>query len=300
MHGSKPFVSVIIPVYNDAQRLRGCLAALREQTYPVERYEVVVVDNASTEDLRPVVSAFPGYGFEREDRPGSYAARNQGIAASKGEILAFTDSDCLPEPGWIEAGVRALADRPGCGVVGGRIEMVARDPRRITPFDLHDLVWGMPQRVYVERFGLAATANLFAHRWVFDRIGPFDAAFKSCGDCEWSFRREAAGIDLVYADEARICHPTRSTLGEFVRRRRRITGGFHQLAPILAGSYPNKAFEIPKTLRHSLHRIRRSLSHRRLSTLRSKFGFGCVEMILYGVNVTESLRLRLGGRPQRS
>jgi len=300
MHGSKPFVSVIVPVYNDAQRLRGCLAGLREQTYPCERYEVVVVDNASTEDLRPVVAAFPGFGFEREDCPGSYAARNKGIAASKGQILAFTDSDCLPEPGWIEAGVRALESRPGYGAVGGRIEMVARDPQRITPFDLHDLVWGMPQRVYVERFGLAATANLFTYRWVFDRVGPFDASFKSCGDCEWSFRREAAGIELAYAEEARICHPTRSSLREFVRRRRRIAGGFHQLAPILERSYPHKEFDIPKTLAHSLHRIRRSLSHRRLGTLRRKLGFVCVEMILYGVNLTEGWRLSLGGRPTRS
>ena len=195
--------------------------------------------------------------------------------------------------------MRALAERAGCGAVGGRIEMVPRDPQRITPFDLHDLVWGMPQRVYVERFGLAATANLFAHRWVFDRVGPFDAAFKSCGDCEWSFRREAAGIDLVYADEARIRHPTRSTLREFVRRRRRITGGFHQLAPVLAHAYPDKPFEIPKTFAHSFHRVRRSLSHRRLATLRSKLGFALVEMILYGVNVTEGWRLRLGGRPRR-
>lgn len=299
MHGTQPFVSVIVPVFDDAQRLRGCLAALCEQTYPRERHEIVVVDNASNEDLRPVVAAFPGVRFEREDVPGSYAARNQGIAASKGQILAFTDSDCLPARDWIEAGVRALASRPGCGAIGGRIEMCARDPDRISAFDLHDLVWGMPQRVYVERFGLAATANLFAHRWVFERVGAFDAAFKSCGDCEWSFRREAAGIELAYADDVRIAHPTRSTLREFVRRRRRITGGFHQLEPILARSYPNKDFEIPRSLRHSLNRIRRSLSHRRLATPPSKLAFAGVELVLYAVNVTETWRLRLGGRPRR-
>jgi hypothetical protein len=205
----------------------------------------------------------------------------------------------VPDPGWVEAGVAALESHPGCGAAGGRIEMVARDPERITPFDLHDLVWGMPQRVYVERYGLAATANLFAHRWVFDRVGTFDAAFKSCGDCEWSFRCEAAGIQLVYADAARIRHATRSTLREFVQRRRRITGGFHQLAPVLARCYPNKDFEIPRSLRHSLHRIRRSLSHRRLGTLRRKLAFAGVELILYGVNLTEGWRLRLGARPRR-
>jgi GT2 family glycosyltransferase len=157
----------------------------------------------------------------------------------------------------------------------------------------------MPQRVYVERFGLAATANLIAHRWVFDRAGEFDASFKSCGDCEWSFRLEAAGIRLVYADAARILHPTRSTLREFVRRRRRITGGFHQLEAILARSYPDKRFEIPNRLRHSVQRIRRSLSHERLATPHSKLAFACAELLLYGVTVTEGWRLRLGGSPQR-
>jgi glycosyltransferase involved in cell wall biosynthesis len=299
MNEPRPFVSVIVPVFDDAQGLRTCLEALRAQTYPVDRHEIVVVDNASNEDLRPVVAAFPGVRFEREQSPGSYAARNQGIAASKGQILAFTDSDCLPDPGWIEAAVRALEARPGCGAVGGRIEMIARDPSRITAFDLHDLVWGMPQRVYVERFGLAATANLIAHRWVFDRVGPFDASFKSCGDCEWSFRRDAAGIELIYSDAARVRHPTRSSLREFVRRRRRITGGFHQLEPILARSYPTKGFEIPRTFRHSFDRIRRNLRHRRLARLRDKLAFASAELILYAVNVGETWRLRLGGAPRR-
>jgi glycosyltransferase involved in cell wall biosynthesis len=299
MREPSPFVSVIIPVYNDAERLRCCLEALRAQSYPGDRYEVVVVDNGSSDDLRPLVAGFTGVRFEREHDVGSYAARNKGIGASKGAILAFTDADCLPDPDWIESGVRALAARPDCGAVGGRIEMVPRDPERITAFDLHDLVWGMPQRVYVEHFGLAATANVFVYRSVFDRTGPFDPTFRSCGDCEWSFRLEAAGVEIAYADDVRICHPTRSTFAEFVSRRRRITGGFHQLGQVLARSYPTKDFEIPRTFRHSYQRIRRNLSHRRLSTLREKASFAAVELILYGVNLTEGWRLRLGGSPTR-
>ena len=141
-----PLVSVIVPVFDDAERLASCLSALQAQTYPTDRYEVVVVDNGSREDLGAVVAGFQGFGFVREDRVGSYAARNKGIEASKGEVLAFTDADCLPDPGWIEAGVRALAGRPEWRAVGGPIEMFAQDADRLTPFDLHDLVWGLPRR----------------------------------------------------------------------------------------------------------------------------------------------------------
>jgi glycosyltransferase involved in cell wall biosynthesis len=294
-----PLVSVIVPVFDDAERLASCLTALQAQTYPTDRYEVVVVDNGSREDLGAVVAGFQGFGFVREDRVGSYAARNKGIEASKGEVLAFTDADCLPDPGWIEAGVRALAGRPEWRAVGGPIEMFAQDADRLTPFDLHDLVWGMPQRVYVERFGLAATANLFVHRSIFDQVGGFDPDFRSCGDCEWSFRLTAAGFELGYCREARIRHPTRSSLASFVRRRRRIAGGYHRLEPILS-RYPEKEFEVPRSFAHSLGRMRRSWAHPLLDSTRRRLEFAGAELLLYGVTRIEGWRLGLGGEPVRS
>ena len=80
------FVSVIIPVYNDAERLKKCLLALEKQTYPQAQYEVIVVDNASEENIKDVVSQFPQARLTFENSPGSYAARNQGISIAKGEL----------------------------------------------------------------------------------------------------------------------------------------------------------------------------------------------------------------------
>lgn len=296
---STPLVSVIVPVYNNALGLHACLEALRAQTYPAERTQVIVVDNASDEDVAGVVSCFPGFCLEREDTVGSYAARNKGIEASKGEILAFTDSDCLPEPDWVAGGVEALRRSPAAAAVGGPIRMFAPDPERVSLFDLHDLVWGMPQRVYVERFGLAATGNLFAHRWAFDRIGPFDPGFRSCGDCEWSFRLTAAGLGLGYAPDACVRHPTRGSFRAFVSRRRRITGGYHRLAPLVERLYPDKGFELPRSLSHSLNRVRRSRGHRLLASPRDLARFAVAELVLYGTTRVEGWRLRLGGTPTR-
>src|SRR4051794_296822 len=92
---NKPFVSIIIPVYNDGERLRTCLTALSKQTYPAERFEVLVIDNGSKVSPGPIVADFPFAKLSIETRPGSYCARNNGLALAKGEMFAFTDADCV-------------------------------------------------------------------------------------------------------------------------------------------------------------------------------------------------------------
>ena len=92
MKSSFPKVSVIIPVFNDKQRLEKCLEALENQTYPKDCYQIVVVDNASTVDLKSTVMQFQQARLYYEEKPGSYAARNKGLSVATGEIIAFTDS----------------------------------------------------------------------------------------------------------------------------------------------------------------------------------------------------------------
>ena len=115
-------VSVIIPVYNDGERLRSCLQALAQQTYPTDCYEVIVVDNGSDAraNIQGIVQQFEGTISEFESTPGSYAARNKGISIAKGEIIAFTDADCIPTSNWIEKGVAHLQETVNCGLVGGK------------------------------------------------------------------------------------------------------------------------------------------------------------------------------------
>jgi GT2 family glycosyltransferase len=289
---------VIVPAYDDVEPLVHCLRALTEQDYPAERYEVVVVDNGSRQDLRALVAGFPGFRYEHEPRVGSYAARNRGIEASKGAILAFTDADCRPEPGWLGAGVAALSAVPELGAVGGPIEMFA-PAGRTTAFVLHDLVWGMPQRIYIERFGITATGNLFVRRESFERAGAFDPRFLSCGDAEWCFRLAARGLRLGYAPAARVRHPARAQLAAFLRRRRRIAGGYHLLTPLVEREYPESGFRVPSSFATSIRRIRNNLGHPLLGTRWRKTQFACAELLLYAVTRLESWRLRLGGKPIR-
>ena len=115
------FVSVIIPVYNDSKRLKICLAALENQTFPQKQYEVIVIDNGSQEDIRSVTNQYKQAVIYTEFQTGSYAARNKGISVSKGDILAFTDSDCIPASDWIENGVARLQTDSKCGLIAGKV-----------------------------------------------------------------------------------------------------------------------------------------------------------------------------------
>lgn len=222
-----PFVSVVIPVLNDSDRLRTCLEALKDQTYPA--YEVIVVDNGSDRSVEPVVAGFSRAKTCHESRRGSYAARNRGIALSKGEVIAFTDSDCIPAPDWIEKGVSRLRSTPGCGMVAGRIDIFYKNPDRPTAVELFETVIAFPQKDYIKYSQFGTTANLFTLRSVLDDIGLFNDELKSGGDFEWGQRVFKAGYKQVYADDVRISHPARHTIGELYKKITRVTSGLRDL-----------------------------------------------------------------------
>lgn len=215
----KPFVSVIIPVYNDSVRLQKTLQALYLQTYPYTRYEVIVVDNASDDGVFTVVRQFPNAQISYEEKRGSYAARNTGIAAAKGEIIAFTDSDCIPHTDWISQGVQALMDNPKAGLIAGHIEFffAGHSP---TVGEYVDSIFHLRQEHYsrVQHFG--ATGNVFTWRSVFDHVGEFNDQLYSMGDKEWGQRVFAAGYEVIYSPKAVVRHPARNTQDLLAKARR--------------------------------------------------------------------------------
>ncbi|MBF2026331.1 MAG: glycosyltransferase [Oscillatoriales cyanobacterium C42_A2020_001] len=227
-----PFVSVIVPVFNDAIGLKRCLQALEQQTYPQHLYEVVVVDNGSDVDqgIAEVVAAFQQATLMYESQPGSYAARNRGISVAKGEILAFTDADCIPAQNWLEQGVKTLLQHPESGFVAGRIDISFQKPDHPTSIELYESLWyALPQQEFVENHHFGATANVLTFASVMQQVGGFDASLKSNGDREWGQRAYQAGYRPVYAETACITHPARHTLSQLHSRARRIAGGRYDL-----------------------------------------------------------------------
>ena len=220
-----PFVSVIVPVYNDGQRVGQCIEALLKQTYPRTRYEALIVDNGSTDETPSVIEKYPVRMLREREIQSSYAARNKGIMNAEGEVIAFTDADCIPAPDWIEKGVANLLGVPNCGLIAGRIKPSFKDPKRPTPIEIYESVmhFGQNRRVQRDRYG--ATANVFTYKKVFENIGLFNDTLKSGGDNEWGRRVFSSGYKQIYADDACVAHPTRYSLKQLRDRIIRLAGG---------------------------------------------------------------------------
>ncbi|WP_158274514.1 glycosyltransferase family A protein [Cellulomonas sp. WB94] len=243
--GSAPMVSVVVPVYNDVDRLRLCLDALAAQQYPHDRLEVVVVDNSSTEDLRPALPDDDRFRLVAEQRRGSYAARNTGVSVATGTVLAFTDADCRPHPDWLANAVARLetADRPDA--VGGAIHLVFRHGSAATSGpELYELLHGFQQARYIEKFSFAATANLVVQAAAFRRVGNFDASLKSGGDLNWGTRLAASGGTLVFSEHAVVDHPSRPSWRDLAQKSLRVATG------LADGSGPTTRRELLASARH--------------------------------------------------
>lgn len=214
----KPSVSVVIPHYRDLDRLDLCLRALERQTYPADKFEIVVADNASPEGEAAVARVIAGRArlVVVSDR-GAGPARNGGAAAAEGGILAFTDSDCVPEPQWLAEGIKAL---DAYDFVGGRVKVLVENAARMTAAEAFERVFAFDIKTYITKKGFTASANLLCPRTVFEEVGGFGAGLSE--DVDWSRRARAAGFRLGYSVEAAVGHPARRTWDELRAKWRRV------------------------------------------------------------------------------
>ncbi|MCC5634379.1 glycosyltransferase family 2 protein [Nostoc sp. CHAB 5844] len=294
------FVSVIIPVFNDTERLLICLKALEKQTYPQELYEVIVVDNGSEESIKDVVCQFEQVQVTYEARPGSYVARNKGISIAKGKIIAFTDSDCIPASDWIEKGVNKLLSTLNCGLVAGRIDFFFKNPDRLTPVELYESIeFPFDQETNVKKNKFGVTANLFTFKYVIDKVGVFDEELKSGGDRQWGERVFQAGYQQIYADDVRIKHPARHSYPQLYKRMARFVGGKHDL---MMKKNPSK-FAMTKDLLEvfipPLRIFYRVWKNEKLDSFQKKKQFTIVIFFIRYAVIVEKIRLYFGGTSRR-
>ncbi|MEL7227372.1 MAG: glycosyltransferase [Cyanobacteria bacterium J06576_12] len=302
-HNLATFVSVIIPVYNDPKGLQKCLEALDNQSYPKTDYEVLVVDNGSSKSPAPITDTYENVSLISEAEPGSYAARNTGIAKATGNIIAFTDADCIPSESWLEAGVDCLQSSDRSGLVAGRIDLFFRDPKNPTAVEIYESVeMGFSQAEFLREQHYALTANLFTYKRVIEDVGLFSTTLKSGGDKEWGQRVFAANYPQVYADDAQVYHPTRHSFKALYKRVTRIVGGKHDAAKSqLSLNDHLKGFANDLVLAftppgRSLFRV---WENEQLANQKQKLQFVSVMFFVRYVSAWERMRLRLGGRSRR-
>jgi len=221
--------SVIVPIYNGENDLPDLIRCLQLQTYPRNQIEYILVDNNSNDRTAKILKASVIEGakkgllfkaLQKSQIQSSYAARNQGIKAARGEILAFTDADCRPFPDWIEKLIQPFTN-PDIGiVVGGLIalpgnsllEKYAERTKMMSPHFLLEHPFGA--------FG--QTANLAICKKAFKQIGLFRPYLTTGGDADicWRIQRET-GFKLTFSGEAIIRHRHRSTLPELISQWQR-------------------------------------------------------------------------------
>ncbi len=295
-----PRLSVIIPVRNSAPGLRICLAALQAQSWPAEDFEVIAVDNGSTDDLEAVRRLFPRVRWLAESAPGSYAARNCGLRAAVGEIIAFTDADCLPDPDWLRQGAAALADGKTT-VAGGEVPWLDPVGRDLNAYEiLETIMFGLATiRQLIGERGFAITANLFTFRAVFERVGEFDAGLRSAGDREWCLRAVAKGEVLAYAGTAIVRHPRRSTRGEFFRKQLRLVGGRMALLRRERPGWRAMLSDLRKVSLLDPRVYAVAFGDPRAKGLARRIHFIGVALLVSLATTGEKVRLLLGGEPGR-
>lgn len=214
--------AVIIPHYNDVQRLRKCLAGVTARD--TQDVDIVVVDNASTEPLDIVRSEFPGVRFLTESGKGAALARNRGVHETTAPHLFFIDADCVPAANWL-ATAKQLAG--SADLIGGRIDVFDETPPPRSGAEAFETIFAFNWREYIEKKHFSVTANLVTSRKVFLDVGDFINGVSE--DAEWCLRARAKGYRIVAAEELAVSHPTRRDWPALEKKWRRITREMFEL-----------------------------------------------------------------------
>ncbi len=229
-------VSVIVPVYNNPRGLKDTMNSLVNQDFRAGDYEIIIVDNGSTDGTVDIAKSYmekysnPIWCLVENNIQSSYAARNKGIQAAKGQILAFTDADCVPIQEWVRNGLNKFADLD-ISMVAGRIEFTYKT-NKPNIWEYYDAAGKLKQKNYVDGAGFGATANLFVRKKLFEKYGLFLSSLESGGDYEFGRRLTQAGELLVYAGDTLVYHRARSTFASKLKKSKRVAEGQKQLEEI--------------------------------------------------------------------
>ena len=226
------FYSVIIPIYNGSHFIAPLCASLSGQEDPGADYEIIIIDNGSTDDSLAILKSESESMshlriFTFTEQQSSYAARNYGVMHSLGDVLVFTDVDCRPQPDWLLRLGQACHGYKADFLIAGSIKIYSAG-EDFNYYEWFDYCSFLKQELY-SREKSGATANLAVTRRAYDRVAGF-APIVSGGDKDFCRRVMALGdVTFKYQPAACILHPARSSAGEIRKKLYRLGQG-HALA----------------------------------------------------------------------
>jgi glycosyltransferase involved in cell wall biosynthesis len=218
MKASIPFVSIIVPVYNGEHHIRSCLESLLSLNYPSKKFEIIIVDNNSNDATNGIIRKYPVISLVEDRIQSSYAARNTGVRRSRGDLIAFTDSDCIADKDWIVKAVEHFQDET-IGCVAGRID--GYSPSNYIERYLLKIRFLSQEHTMGHRFlPYPQTANAIYRKKVFDEIGLFEENWISSGDADIAWRMLLqSDYRLIFCIDSLVFHVHRSTLKGYFKQR---------------------------------------------------------------------------------
>ena len=227
-----PRVSVVVACYNGESTLKACLESLERLNYP--DYEIILVDDGSTDGTARIAAEHPrARNFKHDTNLGLSVARNTGIAAATGEIMAFTDADCRPDEDWLHYLVRDLLDG-GFAAIGGH-NFLPSDDSNIAAAVL--VSPGGPAHVMLtdREAEHVPGCNLAVYKWAFTEIGGFDPIFRKAGDdVDICWRLQEQGCKIGFSPAGFVWHHRRSTVRAYLRQQE----GYGEAEALLVRKHP--------------------------------------------------------------
>jgi len=211
-----PFVSVIVCSYNGGPTLASCLDSLGKLNYP--EYEVLLVDDGSTDDTSYIAAQFPWVRYIHQSNQGLSHARNTGAATAKGEVFAYTDSDCMVDPDWLYYLIGTLVSGDYAGVGGPNVTPPAKNWIQACVAAAP----GGPSHVLLTDVVAEHIpgCNMAFYRWAFEGVGGFDTEYRKAGDdVDFCWRIQQAGWVISFSPTAIVWHYRRFTLRAFFRQQ---------------------------------------------------------------------------------
>ncbi len=231
-------LSVIIPVFNDADGLSDTVDSLLAQDSPASGYEIIIADNGSTDETWRRAQKYADSHAQivavRENSiQGSYAARNRGIEAAGGAILCFVDADMTVPADYIDAVGAKFSDEE-LDYLACDVEItLAHSSLSAT----YNCLTGFPIERYLEKDHYAPTCCLCVRRSCVEKFGAFDDRLESGGDMEFGQRLFDNGVCQDFAPNIQLKHPARFTFDSLLSKQRRIGRGHAQLSHYFPGRY---------------------------------------------------------------
>jgi len=214
-----PKVSIIVPAYNEEETIADCIQSLLNLNYPKNMYEILIVDNNSTDATSKIIQKYHNISYFNERKQGTATARNLGIKKSKGEILAFIDADCVASKNWLINLIEEFNPNTKIAGIGGKIR-VFHPSSIIEKFGNLRLY---NQEQFIEGTSgqppFLATGNCAYKAKILKKVGSFDTSFITSEDNDLGWRVHFLGYQLAYASKAIVYHRMPKTLFSVLKRQ---------------------------------------------------------------------------------